>query len=605
MNSLHDAADVRAYFCCSLIEGLEDRRLFSFSHWSSIGPAIAKVTATAGQVQSASVVNFGTTVYTGPLSVLNTLNRIRANGTPVDSNDGSVYTNPQADGLPVNGTYYEFVVKPSGGTDRNFSFSSPGPMRVLVATGGDVFFTGDHYSNFEPVYIFGKVPTISGFADSPASVAPGTATTLTASSVTESGGVPIMNVKFYRESNGAGGLQTTADTLVGTDTTATGNAYSLSASTTGLSAGTYTFYAVATDEAGVTSTVSSSTLTVTGTGGTTGTPTIGSFAVSPSSVTAGTAATLTASSVIESGGTISGVNFYRESNATAGLQIGSDTLVGAGTLSGGNWTSSAATTGLAAGAYTYYAVATAADAKKSAAASAALTVTAAGGGGGGSTGAMLTWNVAGQTNYGTQGLKATTVAAGVTNSLGLTRGSGVTTSGTAASGAWGGANWQSTSSAGISGSDFVTFGATVASGQTLSLSSVDLNYRRSSSGATSGLWQYQLNAGGWVTIGDFTNEFSSTSSSGAAMPELNLSGITALQNLAAGTAFNLRLTPYGSTSSGGTWYVYDINGKDLVLNGTVKASAAVVKVAALKVSPFGTTAITPAYSLASSSDVLN
>ena len=56
---------------------------------------------------------------------------------------------------------------------------------------------------------------------------------------------------------------------------------------------------------------------------------IGGFSASPSSVAAGTATTLTASSVTDSGSTITGVDFYRESNGTLGLQIGSDTLVGA------------------------------------------------------------------------------------------------------------------------------------------------------------------------------------------------------------------------------------------------------------------------------------
>ena len=77
-------------------------------------------------------------------------------------------------------------------------------------------------------------------------------------------------------------------------------------------------------------------------------------------VTEGTSTTLTASSVTETGGTgtIAGVNFYRESNSTTGLQIGSDTLVGAGTASGTTWTIPASTTGLAPGTYTFYAVAT-------------------------------------------------------------------------------------------------------------------------------------------------------------------------------------------------------------------------------------------------------
>lgn len=295
----------------------------------------------------------------------------------------------------------------------------------------------------------------------------------------------------------------------------------------------------------------------------TSSPTIGSFTISPTSVQAGTSATLTASNVTESGGTISNVKFYLESNGTSGLQIGSDTLVGTGTQSGTTWTLSAPTTGFAAGTYTYYAVATDSTGNSSAASSATLTVTAQQ-----SSGVMLAWDVNGQSNFGTQGLAATTVAASNTNSTGLTRGSGVGTSGSAASNAWGGNNWASTSSAGISGSEYVTFGLTVGTGYTESLSSIDMNYRRSSTGPDNGYWQYQIGSGSWTLIGDESNEFSSTSSSGAAMAELNLSGITALQNLAAGTKVTFRLTPYGATSSSGTWYVYNETGNDLAVNGS-------------------------------------
>jgi hypothetical protein len=84
--------------------------------------------------------------------------------------------------------------------------------------------------------------------------------------------------------------------------------------------------------------------------------------------------------VTETGGsgTITGVNFYRESNGTSGLQIGSDTLVGAGSASGSTYSLSASTTGLAAGTYTFYAVATDSNGKSSSVASTTLTVTSSG-----------------------------------------------------------------------------------------------------------------------------------------------------------------------------------------------------------------------------------
>jgi endonuclease/exonuclease/phosphatase family metal-dependent hydrolase len=313
-----------------------------------------------------------------------------------------------------------------------------------------------------------------------------------------------------------------------------------------------------------------------------GTPTIGSFTVSPSSVTVGATVTLTASNVSESGGTIAAVSFYRESNGTAGLQVGSDTLVGAGAQNGTTWTlANVSTTGLTAGTYTYYAVATDASNVSSTPSNATLTVTNPV-----SNGAVLAWEVNGQTNFGTQGLAASTVAAGITNSQGLTRGSGVATNNTAANNAWGGHGWASTSSAGISGNKFVTFAFTVSAGETASLSALDLHYRRSSTGPNSAFWQFQVNSGAWTTIGDFSNAFSSPSTSGADMTELNLSSVAGLQNLAAGNVVTLRLVPYGATSSAGTWYVYNHTGNDLVVTGSISGSGGM---APAHLAPAGTT----------------
>src|SRR5262249_31459728 len=151
-----------------------------------------------------------------------------------------------------------------------------------------------------------------------------------------------------------------------------------------------------------------------------------------------------------------------------------------------SWSMAVDPSSLPVGSYTFYAVATDAAGVKSAVASATLTVTASS-----SSGALLAWDVAGQSAFGTQGLKAGTVDSHVSNTTGLTRGVGVSTSGTGVSGGWGGAGWSSTSSAGLTAGDYVTFGLTVATGQTVSLSSIDLTYRRSSTGPTSGLWQYQ------------------------------------------------------------------------------------------------------------------
>lgn len=207
-------------------------------------------------------------------------------------------------------------------------------------------------------------PTIGAFVASPSSVQAGASVTLTASNVAETNGA-IGSVKFYRESNATSGLQTGADTLIGTGVQ-NGTTWSIS-TTAPLSGGSYTYYAVATDTANISSAASSANLTVV-------TPTIGSFAVSPSTTTAGTPVTLTASNVVETNGTVSSVVFYRESNSTSGLQTASDTLIGTGTRNGTTWAITAQTTGLANGSYTYYAVATDSVGLASSASSATLTI---------------------------------------------------------------------------------------------------------------------------------------------------------------------------------------------------------------------------------------
>jgi hypothetical protein len=102
-------------------------------------------------------------------------------------------------------------------------------------------------------------------------------------------------------------------------------------------------------------------------------PVIGSFTLSPGSTTAGTTVTLTASNVAETNGSISSVQFYRESDGVSGLSA-SDTLLGTGNQNGATWSLATGTTGFALGNYTYYALATDAAAVTTSAA-AVLTIT--------------------------------------------------------------------------------------------------------------------------------------------------------------------------------------------------------------------------------------
>lgn len=89
-------------------------------------------------------------------------------------------------------------------------------------------------------------------------------------------------------------------------------------------------------------------------------PVIASVSDSPDNAKVGTTVTLTASGVSDSDGTVSKVTFYRDTNGVAGLQTGTggDTLVGTDTTGADGYKASFSTSGLAAKAWTYFAVAT-------------------------------------------------------------------------------------------------------------------------------------------------------------------------------------------------------------------------------------------------------
>jgi hypothetical protein len=192
-------------------------------------------------------------------------------------------------------------------------------------------------------------------------------------------------------------------------------------------------------------------------------------------------------------------------------------------------------------------------------------------GGGNYTGVLAGWDVNGVTGFGGSPQAPSTNAPYVMVG-GLTRGAGVTTNLTAASRAWGGNGFNATSeTAAVAAGDYVTFSLTANPGYQLSLSAVSrFDYRRSSSGPTSGVLQYQVGAGAFVSLA--TNTYSTSSSSGAVLPALDLNAIAALQNVGAGTNVTFRIVNFGALSADGTWYVYDYassTAPDLAVSGSV------------------------------------
>lgn len=197
-------------------------------------------------------------------------------------------------------------------------------------------------------------------------------------------------------------------------------------------------------------------------------------------------------------------------------------------------------------------------------------------------GVLAGWDVSAQSSYGVSPLVATTNAPNVTVS-GLTRGTGVGTSGSAAAGgAWGGNGFDAlTEDAAITADDHVTFALAANPGFKVSLSYVSrFDYRRSSSGPTSGVVQYQVDSGTFVSFA--TNAYSSTADSGASLALIDLTGIAALQDIGPGTNVTFRIVNFGASQATGTWYLYDVvdgAALDFAILGTVAALPGVPAVA--------------------------
>ena len=181
------------------------------------------------------------------------------------------------------------------------------------------------------------------------------------------------------------------------------------------------------------------------------------------------------------------------------------------------------------------------------------------------------WSFTGLTGYGASPQAATSSDANVTVG-GLTRGSGINTAGTAAANGWGGSmvGARADAAAAISNSQFATFTVTAAAGYTLSFTQIAAyNVRRSSAGPANGQWQYSVGSGAFSNIGSALN-FTSTSSGGTTMSAVDLSGISALQSVAAGSAVTFRMVMYANSGTG-SFYFQNGSGSGLSVSGSTAA----------------------------------
>jgi hypothetical protein len=177
-------------------------------------------------------------------------------------------------------------------------------------------------------------------------------------------------------------------------------------------------------------------------------------------------------------------------------------------------------------------------------------------------------------NFGPSPHAAGEILANVT-SVGLTRNHDLLLTGQGAANAWGANNFSNDSNfdAAINAGNFFTFSVTPDAGFLLSLSSIgNYNIRRSGTGPNTGRWQYQVGSGSFVDLTSDITWGAITTVAGNPQASIDLTGITALQN--ASDAITFRLTVWGATTTGGTFYLNQFAGttnNDFILNGSVSA----------------------------------
>lgn len=188
------------------------------------------------------------------------------------------------------------------------------------------------------------------------------------------------------------------------------------------------------------------------------------------------------------------------------------------------------------------------------------------------------------------------------NPSSISRGAGITPSSLGSAFSATGFNLNGTFADALSSGDFLTFEVNAKSGYKVSLSTLDAVFRRSSTGPSKFQWQYSLD--GFVTAGINVGSeitYSLTSTDGTSQAQLNLSSISALQNVFNATTITFRLYAYAATATGGTFAIGRLSGNDLAIGGTVASSSELSTNANLSNLTLSSGTLSPSFSSAATS----
>ena len=178
---------------------------------------------------------------------------------------------------------------------------------------------------------------------------------------------------------------------------------------------------------------------------------------------------------------------------------------------------------------------------------------------------IVAWNNNSLSGVTAGSINATTNDANLNTSV-LSRGSGITA--TSLSGGYSSSNWIDANEANaITNNRYYQCTISANTNFKVSLSTLDSKLRRTSTGPNAYIWRYSTDGTNFIDIGSSVS-FTTTTSTGDVQPQISLSGIAALQNVASGTVITLRLYAWGGAAAG-TLAFGTGNVNSLAFGGTV------------------------------------
>jgi hypothetical protein len=170
---------------------------------------------------------------------------------------------------------------------------------------------------------------------------------------------------------------------------------------------------------------------------------------------------------------------------------------------------------------------------------------------------LASWESSGQTGGGVTSFTPTNINGGMTAPSALTRGTGVGLATASSAGYWGGNNFSTTTAAaGVTANKFLTFSLKPSNGKAVSYSSIDkFNIRIASSGPIKYQIDYQIDNGTFSPCETVALASRPTASANYVLGPIDLSGITALQNVSTSKTVTFRITPFEASVTTGSFLI--------------------------------------------------